>query len=193
MEPQLRRAYLVGAVAGLSVGIAVAWFVLRPILDLVIHQDEERPPVVVSNGSVKLEVEASVSPAQRGEFRPVQGATVYRHTGDDETKDKTVTSIDLLVEGTSAPACVNEVTNLSTFTIVTNLGEIAVSLRPRGGAGSKVDVLYTFQSNVTKPKKNQLLLGDHKLQSVKFAQGGPPVECTFDAPTEDQRLRIQPR
>ena len=193
MEPRVRKAYLVGAVAGLTVGVAVAWFVLRPILDLVIDQEEERPPVVVSNGSVKVGVETSVSPGQRGEFRPVQGATVYRHTGDDETKDKTVTRIDLLVEGTSSAACATEVTNLSTFTIVTSLGEIVVSLRPRGGSGSKVDVLYTFQSNVTRPKKHQLLLGDHTLQSVKFDRNGSAAECSFDAPEAERTMRIRPR
>lgn len=193
MEPQVKRAYLISAAVGVT-AVVLAYFFLQPILDLIHQGEEERPPVVVSNGSVKVEVETSVSPGYRGEFRSVQGATAYRHTGDDETKDKTVTSIDLLVEGSSAAACANEVTNLSTFTIVTTLGEIAVSLRPRGGAGSKVDVLYTFQSNVTKPKKHQLLLSDHKLRSVKFAQSGSPVECTFDAPTEaDQTMRIRPR
>lgn len=192
MEPQVKKAYLISAAVGLT-AVVLAYFFLPPILDLIHQGEEERPPVVVSNGSVKVEVETSVSPGHRGEFRSVQGATVYRHTGDDETKDKTVTSIDLLVEGSSAAACATEVTNLSTLTIVTNLGDIAVSLRPRGGAGSKVDVLYTFQTNVTKPKKHQLLLSDHKLQSVKFAQSGSPVECTFDAPEPDQTMRIRPR
>lgn len=194
MEPRLRKAYVVGAALGLTAGALLAWFVLRPILDALHPVDEEeRPPVVVSNGSVKFDAGSAYLPNKRGDFKAVTGATVYRHAGDDEDNDKTVTSIDVLVEGTNSTACQSEIMNLTELTIVTTKGSILVNLRPRGGVGSKVDVAYTFPSNATKPRKGRLRLLDHELQSVEFKVGGASTTCAFDRDEDERQLRIQAR
>jgi hypothetical protein len=198
MDPQLRKAYLVGGVLGFAAGVAVLTIsiLLFPglILDLIGPQDEEeRPPVVVSNGSVKFDAGSTLPPDKRGDFKAVTGATVYRHAGDVEADDKTVTSMDVLVEGTNSPACQSEITNLTELTIVTTKGSILVNLRPRGGAGSKVDVAFTFLSNATKPRKARLRLLDQDLQGVEFKVGTTTHQCTFDRDEDERQIRIQAR
>jgi hypothetical protein len=193
MEPQLRKAYLVGGVLGFAAGVtvlAISIFLFPGlILDLIGPQDEEeRPPVVVSSGSVDIEVPNAsrgpghmpVPPNKKGRFQSITGALVYRHTGNNPNNDKSVTAMDLLINGASS--CQAPVMNLTAFTIVTTNGEIKVSIKPRGGAGSKQDVSFEFTTNAMNPVNHKLVLSDpHKLQAVTFIRGGLPAICAFDA------------
>lgn len=194
MEPQLRRAYVFGIAVGLAISAAaLIALVAGGILRWSAHDDEEeRPPVVVSNGSVKFDAGSAMLPNKRGDFKPVSGATVYRHAGDDEASDKTVTSMDVMVEGTSSAACAAEVRGLTTLTIVTTKGSIVVERRVRDG-GSKYDLAFTFPSNATRPRKARLRLLDHDLQGVEFAVNGATQTCTFDQDEDARQVTIQAR
>ena len=203
MEPRLRKAYVVGAALGLTAGALLAWFVLRPILDALHPVDEEeRPPVVVSNGSVKFEVpDVSRDPSskpipanKKGQFRSVTGATVYRHTGNNEANDASVNTLELYFHG--ATGCASYFTK--ELTITTTMGQIVVNLKQRGSSG-KYDMHVTFPANAVKPQNHRLELGDHKLVSVKFfpilSDPGTAEEktCTFDPPEANQWLQIWAR
>ena len=201
MEPQVRKAYLVGGVLGFAAGVTVLAIsiLLFPglILDLIGPQDEEeRPPVVVSNGSVRIGVPdrypgTPVQILKKGMFRPVgSGARHYRHTGDNEGKDMTITSFVINVVGSAG--CSGDSPALTAATINTTQGEIKMSVRPRGGTGSKNDLSFEFGENVVKPANHRLMLGDpHKLLSVTY----DTTTCTFsDAVPESQReVRIWPQ
>ena len=197
MEPRLRKAYVVGAALGLTAGALMAWFVLRPILDFIHPVDEEeRPPVVVSNGSVILEVpdvsrdsgQKPIPPAKKGKFNK-EDQTVYRHAGKNPGNDKSVAYFELWIGGAST--CTTPLTDLKSLTIVTTNGEIKISIRPRVGVGNqKKDLWYEFPAGVVAPVDHRLELGDpHKLQAVVYqpstttpAAIPPATTCTFDAP-----------
>ncbi len=193
MEPQLRKAYVFGIALGLAISAAALLaLVAGGILRWSPRDEEERPPVVVSNGSVKFDAGSAMLPTKRGDFKPVSGATVYRHAGDDEANDKTVTSMDVMVEGTTSPACAAQIRGLTKLTILTTKGSIVVERRVRDG-GSKYDLAFTFPSNATKPRKARLRLLDHDLQGVEFTVNGAAQTCTFDQDEDARQVTIQAR
>jgi len=198
MEPQLRRAYLVGAVAGLTVGVVVTLFFLRPILDLF-HQEEERPPVVVSNGSLVIEVPSiskdpshtTIAEDKKGHLRNHGSAQKQRQTGDNEGNDKSVDSFDLWFSGASAPDCQGAATQpvigLTSITIDAANGPVTIAREERGSSG-KFDPMFTFPMNVARKSKYRVELDNpFTLTSVTFNG----KTCNFDQP--NPWVQIWPR
>lgn len=200
MEP-VRKAYLQGVATGFVTGIAIMTISILLIPDLILgflapQDEEERPPVVVSNGSVVLEVpdqsrdsgQKPIASAKKGRFNK-ETQTIYRHAGKKPHKDKSVDYFEMWVSGASM--CATPLTDLKALTIVTTNGEIKVSVKPRVGTGTqKQDLWYELPAAVVAPLEHRIELGDpHKLHSLQFQQSStspgvtPAVQtCTFDAP-----------
>jgi hypothetical protein len=199
MEPQVRKAYLVGAALGLTVGVVITLFVLRPILDLFHQEEEERPPVVVSNGSVVIEVPSvSKDPSQtpipenkKGHLKNHGGAQKQRQTGDNENYDKSVDYFDLWFSGASASECKGAakqpISQLTSITIDAGNGPITITREQRGGS-NKFDPVYTFPINVARKSKYRVELDNpFSLMSVTFNG----QTCKFDEP--NPWVQIWPR
>jgi hypothetical protein len=198
---------------GLAVGVLLTLFILPSAIPSwfgtkTTDPEEERPPVVVSSGSVLVGVPPvsrdpgayTIPEDKRGEFKKLTKVMNQRHTGKDESKDKSVDSFDLWFSGVSGPEeCTNKalhpLSTASDFTIQTTNGEITVT-RHKRGSGNKYDMRLDFPENPIRDGADYKLKLDnpHQLQSVTFNLGGDKKVCTFDAGGAAERwMQIWPR